>query len=62
VVVLLCCAVLWSCCATQVTERLQRIMKDIYESSKAASEEYGVDLAGEWPALPSAESWCREAP
>ncbi|KAL4419753.1 hypothetical protein ABPG75_006851 [Micractinium tetrahymenae] len=30
----------------EVQERLQRIMRDIYESSKAAADEYNVDLAG----------------
>ena len=30
----------------EVQERLQRIMRDIYDASKAAADEYQVDLAG----------------
>ncbi|KAL4435476.1 hypothetical protein ABPG77_006238 [Micractinium sp. CCAP 211/92] len=30
----------------EVQERLQRIMRDIYDASKASADEYGVDLAG----------------
>lgn len=30
----------------QVTEKLEQIMLNIYDSAKAAADEYGTDLAG----------------